>query len=128
MGQKISNSTQWNEEGFDHLHHTKFAEKISDDLENLKFDKKEEIIWTQKGSALHNSGNYADAISAYDEALKIDPKLSITWNKKGNALSCLGKYEDAISAYDEALKLVPKEDNLSAIMQTQFLKIMRRSN
>jgi hypothetical protein len=45
MGQKSSKySIQLNEEGFDHLYHTKFVEKISDDLENLKFDKKEEII------------------------------------------------------------------------------------
>nr|CAD5986168.1 TPR repeat-containing protein slr0751 [Planktothrix pseudagardhii] len=73
----------------------------------LEIQKKDYLVWYNRGNALYNLGRYQDAIASYDEAIYQQMNHAESWYSRGNAFVNLKQYPEAISSYDKALQYHP---------------------
>jgi len=76
------------------------------DLEKLKDDSQNPLVWNEKGNAHFKRQAFDDAISAYNRAIQLDPAFG--WPYSNLALTYLiqGQYAEAILLYQKSIELL----------------------
>jgi tetratricopeptide (TPR) repeat protein len=69
--------------------------------------RKNSVIYYNKGHALWNSGNWEEGLVCYDMAILLNPDYAMAHYDKGNLLYTLGRYQEALLSLTEAIRLMP---------------------
>ncbi len=83
------------------------------DLEMLKDESKNPLVWNEKGNVHFKRQSFDDAISAYNRAIQLDPAFG--WPYSNLALTYLiqGQYAEAILLYQKSIELLKVDKDKS---------------
>ncbi|MDP3104953.1 MAG: tetratricopeptide repeat protein [Candidatus Methanoperedens sp.] len=65
----------------------------------------EAVIWSNKGSVLHELGKLDEALKAYEKAIELEPDCVLAWFNRACAYSVKGDKEKALSYLEKAIEL-----------------------